>query len=350
MRIGYARVSTDEQSLDLQLDALKKAGCKRVFTDKASAVKGDRPGLADAVSHLRSGDVLVIWKLDRLGRTVKGLVEFVADLQEQGVQFRSLTDGIDTTTPAGRFFFHVMASLAQMERELMAERTRAGLDAARRRGRVGGRKRRMTPGKVESARKLLKGGMAPRDVAQNLGVSIPTLYRWVPAASLDPWSPSISSSSHPARITDGARCHERRDPHPLGDRAGRPEAAEQLLPLVYDELRKLAAPEAGPGEAGPDPPGHGPGPRGLPPAGRTPSEPGAGTAGATSSPPRPRRCGGSWSTAPAASGARSTGGDRRRVDLDEAGDAIAPPVDDLLALDEALDEARRRGPRPRPSW
>ena len=183
MRIGYAQVSTDEQSLDLQLDALKKAGCKRIFTDKASAVGGDRPGLAEAVSHLRSGDVLVVWKLDRLGRTVKGLVEFVAELQEQGVQFRSLTDGIDTTTPAGRFFFHVMASLAQMDRELLAECTRAGLDAARRRGRVGGRRRRMTPGKVESARKLLGGGMPPRDVARNLGVSVPTLYRWVPASS-----------------------------------------------------------------------------------------------------------------------------------------------------------------------
>jgi DNA invertase Pin-like site-specific DNA recombinase len=185
MRIGYARVSTDDQSLDLQLDALERAGCKRVFTDKASAAKEDRLGLADALSHLRSGDVLVIaggrgrgagaaelshlrsgdvlviWKLDRLGRTVKGLVNFVTELQEGGIQFRSLTDGIDTTTPAGRFFFHVMASLAQMERELIGERTRAGLDAARRRGRVGGRKRRMTPGKVESARKLLEGGMPP---------------------------------------------------------------------------------------------------------------------------------------------------------------------------------------------
>ena len=105
------------------------------------------------------------------------------DLHGPKIQFRSLTDGIDTTAPAGRFFFHVMASLAQMERELLAERTRAGLDAARRRGRVGGRKRRMTPGKVESARKLLRGGMAPREVAQNLGVSIPTLYRWLPASS-----------------------------------------------------------------------------------------------------------------------------------------------------------------------
>ena len=127
--------------------------------------------------------MLAAWKLDRLGRTVKGLVAFITDLQERGVQFRSPTNGIDTTSPAGRFFFHVMASLAQMERELLAERTRAGLDAARRRDRIGGRKRRMTPGKVESVRKLLKGGMAPRDVAQSLGVSVPTLYRWVPASN-----------------------------------------------------------------------------------------------------------------------------------------------------------------------
>jgi DNA invertase Pin-like site-specific DNA recombinase len=183
MRIGYARVSTDDQSLDLQLDALKAGGCRRIFTDKVSTTTADHPGLADALSHLRHGDVLVIWKLDRLGRTVKGLVDFVAELQERKVQFRSLTDGIDTTTPTGRFFFHIMASLAQMERELLAERTRAGLAAARRRGRVGGRKRRMTPGKVESARKLLRSGMAPREVAQSLSVSIPTLYRWLPASS-----------------------------------------------------------------------------------------------------------------------------------------------------------------------
>ena len=133
--IGYARVSTVEQSLDLQLDALKRADCKRMFRDKVSTTKADHPGLAEAISHLRDRDVLVIWKLDRLGRTVKGLVDFVADLQERKIQFRSLTDGIDTTTPAGRFFFHIMASLAQMERELLAERTRAGL--ARRGGGAG---------------------------------------------------------------------------------------------------------------------------------------------------------------------------------------------------------------------
>jgi DNA invertase Pin-like site-specific DNA recombinase len=183
LRIGYARVSTEDQSLDLQIHALRQAGCERVFTDKTSAVKPQRPGLSEARSHLREGDVLVVWKLDRLGRSVKGLVDLVSELAQQGVQFRSLTDGIDTTTPNGRFFFHMMASLAQMERELIAERTKAGLDAARKRGRMVGRKRRMTPSKIASAKQLLRGGMAPREVAQNLGVSIPTLYRWVPASS-----------------------------------------------------------------------------------------------------------------------------------------------------------------------
>jgi DNA invertase Pin-like site-specific DNA recombinase len=126
MLIGYARFSADERSLDLQLDTLKATGCRRVFTDRVSTTEADHPGLAEAVSHLRDRDVLVIWKLDRLGRTAKGQVDFVADLHERRIQFRSLTDGIDTTTPAGPFFFHVMASSAQMERELLAERTRAG--------------------------------------------------------------------------------------------------------------------------------------------------------------------------------------------------------------------------------
>jgi len=180
--IGYARVSTDDQNLALQLDALKQSRCERVFTDKVSGTRLVRPGLDDALSHLRAGDTLVVWKLDRLGRSVKGLVDLVNGLEARAVHFRSLTDGIDTKTPAGRFFFHIMASLAQMERELIVERTRAGLAAARKLGRVGGRKRRMTDSKIKAARRLLAEGTPPRDVAENLGVSIPTLYRWLPAS------------------------------------------------------------------------------------------------------------------------------------------------------------------------
>jgi DNA invertase Pin-like site-specific DNA recombinase len=183
LRIGYARVSTHDQNLEMQLDALKKTGCKRIFTDKLSGSQVERPGLKEALSQLREADTLVVWKLDRLGRSVKGLVDLVNELETQKVHFQSITDGIDTKTPAGRFFFHVMASLAQMERELIMERTRAGLEAARRQGRVGGRKRQMTDSKVQAARKLLASGTLPQEVAHSLGVSVPTLYRWVPASS-----------------------------------------------------------------------------------------------------------------------------------------------------------------------
>jgi DNA invertase Pin-like site-specific DNA recombinase len=183
MLIGYARVSTQDQNLELQRKALLDAGCERIFDDKLSGSRSDRPGLAQALEFLRDGDTLVVWKLDRLGRSVKHLVELVEVLREYGVQFRSLTDSIDTATPSGRFFFHVMASLAEMERELAVERTKAGLEVARSLGRVGGRKRRMTDSKIESAKKLLASGVPPREVAKNLGVSVPTLYRWVPASS-----------------------------------------------------------------------------------------------------------------------------------------------------------------------
>ena len=181
--IGYARVSTDDQNLQLQLNALEEASCERVFTDTMSGSRNDRPGLKEALSHLRSGDTLVVWKLDRLGRTVKGLVDLVFELETNNVNFRSLTDGIDTTTSAGRFFFHVMASLAQMERELTLERTKAGLAAARKLGRIGGRRRIMTDSKIKSAHKLLAAGHAPKDVAHDLGVSVATLYRWIPGGS-----------------------------------------------------------------------------------------------------------------------------------------------------------------------
>ena len=180
--IGYARVSTQDQNLDLQTEALTKAGCKRIFNDKISGSRAERPGLTKALEMLREGDTLIVWKLDRLGRSVKNLVDLVGELHKQGIQFKSLTDAIDTGTPSGRFFFHVMASLAEMERELTVERTRAGLEVARQLGRKGGRKRKMTDSKIESAKKLLASGIPPRDVATNLGISVPTLYRWIPAA------------------------------------------------------------------------------------------------------------------------------------------------------------------------
>ena len=183
MLIGYARVSTQDQNLELQRDALNKAGCKKIFEDKISGARADRLGLVMALEILREEDTLVVWKLDRLGRSVKQLVGLVSNLHKQGVQFKSLTDSIDTSTPSGRFFFHVMASLAEMERELIVERTHAGLETARKYGRKGGRKPKMTESKIESAKKLLASGIPPKDVAKNLGVSIPTLYRWLPASA-----------------------------------------------------------------------------------------------------------------------------------------------------------------------
>ena len=183
MHIGYARVSTQDQDLSLQYDALRQAQCDKIYEDKASGAHASRDGLTLALETVREGDCLVVWKLDRLGRSVKDLVAIVCDLEQRGVHFKSLTDQIATSTTAGRFFFHVMASLAQMERDLTVERTRAGLDAARRQGRTGGRKRKMDDSKIAAARQLLQDGKSPREVARNLEVSIPTLYRWLPASS-----------------------------------------------------------------------------------------------------------------------------------------------------------------------
>lgn len=183
MKIGYARVSTHDQRPDLQEEALRSAGCERTYTDRASGKAVDRPELAKALDQLRDGDTFVVWKLDRLARSVKQLVDLVSGFESQGVNFASITDAIDTSTPTGRFFFHVMASIAEMERDLIVERTRAGLETARRHGRRGGRKPVMTEQKVAAARKLLAGATSPREVAESLGVSVATLYRWVPAAT-----------------------------------------------------------------------------------------------------------------------------------------------------------------------
>lgn len=185
MLVGYARVSTFDQSLDLQLSALNDVGCEKLYQDHISGTKTNRPGLNMALEVLRKNDTLVVWKLDRLGRTVKWLIDLVNQLHQKEIHFKSITDNVDTSSASGRFFFHVMASLAQMERELIAERTKAGLAAAKAQGRIGGRKRKMTQSKIESAKKLLASGVPPKDVAQDLGVSIPTLYRWIPASQLE---------------------------------------------------------------------------------------------------------------------------------------------------------------------
>src|SRR3982751_2274026 len=168
MLVGYARVSTADQNLDMQIDALNGAGCDRVFTDCQSGSRSIRPGLSEALSHLREGDTLVVWKLDRLGRTVVQLIDMVNALAAKRIGFRSLTNGIDTGTPHGRFFFHVMAGLAEMERELIRERTRAGLDAAKARGRQGGRPKKLTPEQVGTVRDLHKAGRSMPEIARVL--------------------------------------------------------------------------------------------------------------------------------------------------------------------------------------
>ena len=201
MQIGYARVSTQDQDLRLQYEALRQVACDKIYEDKASGAQASRDGLKLALDVLRENDTLVVWKLDRLGRSMKDLVNIVSDLEQRGVHFKSLTDQIDTSTTAGRFFFHVMASLAQMERDLTVERTRAGLEAARRQGRTGGRKRKMDDSKIAAAKRLLQDGVSAREVAKNLGVSIPTLYRWLPATSrfetmLHESTPAVSGKDH----------------------------------------------------------------------------------------------------------------------------------------------------------
>jgi DNA invertase Pin-like site-specific DNA recombinase len=180
MLIGYARVSTADQTLEPQTNALIAAGCERMFTDTASGGRMDRSGLQDALSHLRAGDVLVVWKLDRLGRTTRGMLDLASYLEEKKVGLKSLTDHIDTTSAAGRMFFTLMSAFAEMERELIRERTRAGLEVARARGHKGGRPPLMTPEKIEVAKLMLKNhGITAGSVAAGLGVSRTTLYRHV---------------------------------------------------------------------------------------------------------------------------------------------------------------------------
>ncbi len=186
MLIGYARVSTHEQNLHLQDDALQKAGCERIFTDKASGSSGDRQGLQRAVDALREGDTLVVWKLDRLGRSLSHLVEFISSLRSKGIGFRSLQESIDTTSGVGKLVFHIFASLAEFERDLVRERTMAGLASARARGRMGGRPRVLDAKKIAQARALHSTKTIPiKEICSTLGIGRTTLYRYLSSTEQD---------------------------------------------------------------------------------------------------------------------------------------------------------------------
>ncbi|AXI52958.1 MULTISPECIES: recombinase family protein [Alphaproteobacteria] len=174
--IGYARISTTEQKLEPQVDALKAAGCETVFEDVISGAKAERPGLNNALAFLRKGDTLLVWKLDRLGRSMKHLVETVTDLGDRGVGFKSLTEGVDTTTTGGTLVFHLFGALAEFERDLIVERTQAGLKAAATRGRKGGRKPVVTLKKLEQAKAHISDGLTVREAAARLKISKTSLY------------------------------------------------------------------------------------------------------------------------------------------------------------------------------
>ena len=183
MLVGYARVSTDDQNLDLQYDALKKAGCEQIYEDQLSGARVERPGLQEALAYARSGDTLVVWRLDRLSRSLKDLIEMVATLETKGIGLKSLQESIDTTVSSGKLVFHIFAALAEFERNLIRERTQAGLLAARARGRKGGRPKALNQDKQALAVKLY--GEKKHTIAQickMMGLSKPTLYKYIEAS------------------------------------------------------------------------------------------------------------------------------------------------------------------------
>ena len=180
MRVGYARVSTHEQNLDLQLDELKKAGCEHIFTDKINGAVSERPGLDDVENYLREGDVLVVWRLDRLGRSLKHLISYVSNLESNGIGFHSISESINTESPSGKFMFHVFGALSEFERNLIKERTRAGLEAARSRGRQGGRPEKLTAEQQELVKTLYANKKhSISAICEMVGVGKTTLYKYI---------------------------------------------------------------------------------------------------------------------------------------------------------------------------
>jgi len=180
MLIGYARVSTIDQNLELQEDALKKAGCEEIITDKISGTKSNRPGLEKIKTILRKGDTLVVWRLDRLGRSLKDLINWITYLEEKGIAFMSIQESINTSTSTGKLVFHIFGAMAEFERNIIQERTMAGLTAARARGRVGGRKKALSKDQRELAVKLYNEKKTPiKKICEMMGISKPTLYNYV---------------------------------------------------------------------------------------------------------------------------------------------------------------------------
>ena len=183
MKIGYARISTEDQNLDLQIDALKEAGCEKIYHDIASGAKAQRPALDDLLENIRKEDMLIIWKLDRLGRSLRNLVDLVEQLENRGVGLKSLNDPIDTTTPQGRLVFNIFASLAEFERELISERTKVGLRSARARGRVGGKPKGLSEEALKTAivtEALYKEQkLSVNEIAKQLSISKCTLYKFL---------------------------------------------------------------------------------------------------------------------------------------------------------------------------
>src|SRR5690242_2725257 len=180
MLVGYARVSTTDQTLNLQHDALNKAGCTKIFTDTASGAQTERKGLTDALSYVRVGDMLVVWKLDRLGRSLKDLITRITQLNDRKIGFKSLTENIDTTTSGGKLIFHIFGALAEFERDIIRERTQAGLIAARARGKRGGRRPSLKPKDIALVRKLYEDKQTPvEDLCRMFKISRMTLWRYV---------------------------------------------------------------------------------------------------------------------------------------------------------------------------
>jgi DNA invertase Pin-like site-specific DNA recombinase len=198
MKIGYARVSTNEQNLDLQIDALKAAGCDKLFTDKIGGSKANRPGLEELLTYARSGDEIVVWRLDRFGRSLRDLIDTINNLQDKGIEFQSLQEKIDTKTSSGKLIFHIFASLAEFERNIIRERTNAGLQAARARGKMGGRPKGIPDQRmpiVYAAESLYKERkLSVQEICKRLNISKATLYKYLKSRDIKVGNNTLQSN------------------------------------------------------------------------------------------------------------------------------------------------------------